>query len=472
MKQLSRNILIQGFVFFLLNAGPVSDAFAQERSYHMPTSSSVQVDTSVLQQMEAARYGSAAQIQRYDAQRIYSNRVQKKEKTIKLPVIPPPSFRTTASYKSVKDAPKTYTPTLTAPSGKAVDTYISPTPVPSPSLPAVTYGSGTSVIEPSESLQREVIEWNSPPYYGTSRVLPPNSEREAVLFPVKVKERTDSFDPSLTKDLPAGKEVQSFDNIYGESIAGQSSVSSSSLPEVVGMQIPVPKRRPAIQNASLSFVNKARENMDVPAIEEHSELMKKATDSLPYYQDDLGKTLTEPDRKTVVEHVNTHLPEQDKKKQLEITDPVPITTSVTVNEKPITEQKNKAQISLKKENAMHIPRPPADENEQDKKFISVPFAIGKSDLDIRQQKILNENVLQILKQNSGWRIQIQAFASADNKEQASSRRLSLSRALSIRDYLMKNGIDAKQIDVRALGDQTNRTPADRVDLVFFTPENG
>jgi outer membrane protein OmpA-like peptidoglycan-associated protein len=117
----------------------------------------------------------------------------------------------------------------------------------------------------------------------------------------------------------------------------------------------------------------------------------------------------------------------------------------------------------------HIPRPPPDEGNYEKEYVSVPFDPGIYRLSNALEQQLDGKVLGLLRKNPGWRLQIQAFASSTQKEADSARRTSLSRALSVRTYLLDKGIDASRMDVRALGAQTNRKPADRVDLVFFDP---
>ena len=47
----------------------------------------------------------------------------------------------------------------------------------------------------------------------------------------------------------------------------------------------------------------------------------------------------------------------------------------------------------------------------------------------------------------------------------------LSRALTIRSYLLDKGVRAHRMDVRALGAKTDREPQDRVDLVFLDPDS-
>ena len=58
-----------------------------------------------------------------------------------------------------------------------------------------------------------------------------------------------------------------------------------------------------------------------------------------------------------------------------------------------------------------------------------------------------------------------AYAGGGDLSSSKARRLSLSRALSVRTFLIENGIRSTRIDVRALGDKTTEDPVNRVDVV-------
>ena len=62
------------------------------------------------------------------------------------------------------------------------------------------------------------------------------------------------------------------------------------------------------------------------------------------------------------------------------------------------------------------------------------------------------------------RIQLMAFAAMDGMSVSKARRKSLSRALSVRSFLMKNGLRSTRIDVRALGNKSTEMPLNRVDV--------
>jgi len=62
------------------------------------------------------------------------------------------------------------------------------------------------------------------------------------------------------------------------------------------------------------------------------------------------------------------------------------------------------------------------------------------------------------------RVELQAFGGSKGDKGSDARRLSLKRALSIRQVLIDDGVSADRIDVRAMGGADDTGPADRVDV--------
>jgi len=62
------------------------------------------------------------------------------------------------------------------------------------------------------------------------------------------------------------------------------------------------------------------------------------------------------------------------------------------------------------------------------------------------------------------RVELQAFGGNKGDKGSDARRLSLKRALSIRQVLIDDGVSADRIDVRAMGGADDTGPADRVDV--------
>lgn len=71
-----------------------------------------------------------------------------------------------------------------------------------------------------------------------------------------------------------------------------------------------------------------------------------------------------------------------------------------------------------------------------------------------------------MKNDSSVRIQLLGYAGSTKDSASKARRLSLFRALSVRTYLMKQGIRSTRMDVRALGNRVEDGTLDRVDAVI------
>ncbi len=69
-----------------------------------------------------------------------------------------------------------------------------------------------------------------------------------------------------------------------------------------------------------------------------------------------------------------------------------------------------------------------------------------------------------LKGQPTLRLQLMAYAGGESLSFGKARRLSLSRSLAVRSYLIENGVRSTRIDVRALGNKTAEEPLNRVDV--------
>ena len=62
------------------------------------------------------------------------------------------------------------------------------------------------------------------------------------------------------------------------------------------------------------------------------------------------------------------------------------------------------------------------------------------------------------------RIQLEAYGGVPGDKSSDARRLSLRRALAVRQLLIDNGVPSNRIDVRAMGGVDDKGPTDRVDV--------
>lgn len=108
------------------------------------------------------------------------------------------------------------------------------------------------------------------------------------------------------------------------------------------------------------------------------------------------------------------------------------------------------------------PPPPADSNAVD---ATLAFLGNDSALTPETQTQLDQIVAQ-MKIEQSTRLQVRAYATGEDDNKGSARRIALARALTIRSYLMEQDINPSRIDVRALGSETHTPLLDRVDVLF------
>ena len=95
--------------------------------------------------------------------------------------------------------------------------------------------------------------------------------------------------------------------------------------------------------------------------------------------------------------------------------------------------------------------------------IRVLFQDGSVELSSDAKRRLSA-VATALMESPTVRIQLLAYAKASSDGASRARRLSLSRALAVRAFLIEKGVRSTRMDVRALGDKIGDGPADRVDI--------
>jgi len=95
----------------------------------------------------------------------------------------------------------------------------------------------------------------------------------------------------------------------------------------------------------------------------------------------------------------------------------------------------------------------------------VPFTHGSENIDPGQVPTLDKLVAVLQQKTAAYAFTLTAYAGLDAASSPrEARRLSLSRALTMRDYLTTKGVSSARIDVRALGANVPSGDADRVDI--------
>lgn len=97
--------------------------------------------------------------------------------------------------------------------------------------------------------------------------------------------------------------------------------------------------------------------------------------------------------------------------------------------------------------------------------LTVPFATDSSHLPEAARQQL-DRLAQRMDKDEALNLQLMAYAAGDEANASKARRMSLSRALEVRKYLMEMGVRSTRIEVRALGNKVDSGWADRVDAVL------
>lgn len=98
--------------------------------------------------------------------------------------------------------------------------------------------------------------------------------------------------------------------------------------------------------------------------------------------------------------------------------------------------------------------------------MTVLFSPGDAQLSDEFAGALNQ-IADHIKDDERARLQLKAFAAGGSTSPSAARRLSLSRALAVRSFLIEAGLSSTKIDVRALGAKYESGPPDRVDVVVL-----
>ena len=108
--------------------------------------------------------------------------------------------------------------------------------------------------------------------------------------------------------------------------------------------------------------------------------------------------------------------------------------------------------------------PEPDTAVQQEVLARVLFTDGQDEVAADGNAALND-LAQSLQADESQRIQLLAYAAGDSSQVNQARRLSLSRALAVRQFLIAQGIRSTRMDVRALGNNVPDGPPNRVDIV-------
>ncbi len=306
----------------------------------------------------------------------------------------------------------------------------------------------------------------------------------AVVFPVKIQDRTDVIDPALgvQPTEPLRKRVARQPMNVAPLPELKPVKSAARKPEV---KAPLPPKRPDVHQTArasdrtyASDLSKGGMKMPaVPAKAVYAEPLAPLPLPAAASNDELAKQLVVPDRQALAKSIESIADRVEVKNSAPV--PAPVTSKIasTVFERkakaaePIDITAVEPAAGLQTASLMGVPRLPPEDESNELEYISFAFSPGKAELDEKTLKMLDDEIVPLLRNNPDWRLQIQAFADKAGRDAENARRTSLSRALAVRSHLAGQGIEVQRIDLRALGMQTDRNPRDRIDFVFFGPNS-
>lgn len=245
--------------------------------------------------------------------------------------------------------------------------------------------------------------------------------------------------------------------------------------------IPVPPKRPAIQQASRSFVAQKRmssaqafadarvTDKNAPNLLASAQKTMPATPASPVITEQLAGERVKTNKNTIIDAVQ-QIASANKEPEIDIT---------AASSKPRTRTQQAAQ-DITAANTRPQDITPAAGNAAPAKvaaystnrgeIVRIPFPSKESKIDNAIKAAMNAHILPSLQSDSVRRIQLQSYASQkQGRSTLNARRISLSRALSARQYLIAMGIEAKRIDIMPLGDKTDENQEDRIDFLIFNP---
>jgi outer membrane protein OmpA-like peptidoglycan-associated protein len=98
--------------------------------------------------------------------------------------------------------------------------------------------------------------------------------------------------------------------------------------------------------------------------------------------------------------------------------------------------------------------------------LQITFGSGQSDLSPSSAAAL-ENLVKTAPTGDGTSFNVVSYAAGTPGDPSTARRLSLARALAVRNALVANGISSSRIYVRALGASAGDATPDRVDVAVL-----
>ena len=131
----------------------------------------------------------------------------------------------------------------------------------------------------------------------------------------------------------------------------------------------------------------------------------------------------------------------------------------------VLQPKKRISVASKSRNKVKKIRSAVSFKSDNREKLVIIFRREKVQLTNTEQEKLDNVAIKLLNEPD-QRLQLVAYATTASENASVARRLSLLRALEIRNILIQKGVSATTMSVRALGDRVKSDPPDRVDIIM------
>ncbi len=381
---------------------------------------------------------------------------------------------------------------------------IAPPPAQETEKPAIFSGllRFLGKAKPQDMAAKNIPE-PAPPSIGNidQSIQTPSDNGQIVMFNVNETQKTSGgLNPAVlaTPAAPIVQEqatVTALSETMGEDTAGKSFAWRQDNPKPLYEIVPTPAKRPSKSTVSQSFVQDARKNLvgtytvmkhegdQMPAVPKdkvvRQELPAPRLSVADIASDPLASRILNMSPEEVAFTLNKMAPASGAGAN-NLSREIPLAAKprivremgqwdrqpakMTADDRiPTTSAKQPASLKTASFSAG-----PQQADQSNSASTVIEFAAGAVALDDAATDQIRRNIVAMMNKSPDSRVQIMAYSAAADGKETSARRASLSRALSIRSYLISQGIDAIRMDVRAMGiSTTSNSPADRVNLTVI-----
>ena len=151
-------------------------------------------------------------------------------------------------------------------------------------------------------------------------------------------------------------------------------------------------------------------------------------------------------------------------------DPISVPKKPTIelkksHKEKVSQQKKSISAASKSRNKVKKIRSAGSFKSDNRGKLAIIFQGEKVQLTATEQEKLDKLAIKLLDEPD-QHLQLVAYATTASENASAARRLSLLRALEIRNKLIQKGVSATTMSVRALGDSVKSNPPDKVDIIM------